>query len=881
MREQRLGTECAACYPQNSAESRKIELNRAWCGRCSRQNVHQVRAKRMGKPSCTNPERAATRPFAQRRGGIARLCAGLGLTACAAIGLTASACAQTQATTLPLLLPSAAAFDAQGNLYFAETGNHVVRKVTPDGVITTVAGNGVQGFAGDNGEATAAELDSPTGLAVDSAGDIFIADSHNHRVREVYVASGMIATIAGTGVAGYSGDGGAATAASLDLPTALVLDAAGDVVIADTKNHRVRRIAAATGAITTVAGDGVEGYSGDGGAATAASIDSPNGLALDEAGNLYIADTHNGRVRKVSTTTGVISTVAGVAISGGNMQAFSGDNGPATAAGLALPRGLTMDAAGNLYFADSANHRIRRISPTGTITTVAGQGTEAFGGDNAAAVTASLDSPQSVALSPAGQLTLADSGNQRVRQLDAQTTPDIHTIAGLGTVTLGALTLNGPSVVAYGSGSVTATLATSTNATGSVTFLEDSGGTLITLGAAGLNSDSASFNTSALVAATYNLSATYAGDASHSAAQSAVLVMTVSPLGITAAVNPAAILYGQAIPALSGTLTGVLAQDAGKVAAVYTTTAAALSPVGVYPIAAMLTGSAAGNYSVSVTPAAILSIAQAPSQTGLTASSSAPGLGLPVTLTVQATSTTSGVPTGRVTLLDGSSTLAVVSLTAGAATFTTSGLAQGAHDLSAAYSGDADFLPSSSATAELAVGAASDFTMTATGTTTQTIPAGSAATYSFSVAMVGAAMASPISLAVQGVPTGATSSINPSYIPPGGAVTSFTMTIQTPLAGLERKTRPGSWDASGEGVLAILLLPVIAFARRRGKVGGFMGIACCVFFAMLVTGCGNRINTDNASIQSTTYTLTVTGTATGPTGNALLHTAVVTLQVLQ
>jgi sugar lactone lactonase YvrE len=798
-------------------------------------------------------------------------------------GVATSARGQTQATTLPLLIPAAVAFDAVGNLYFAETGNNVVRKVTPGGVITTVAGDGVQGFGGDNGMATAAELDSPTGVAVDAVGNLYIADSHNQRVREVAAATGAIATIAGTGVAGFSGDGGAATSARLDLPTALALDAAGNVYVADTENHRVRRIAAGTGAITTVAGNGVEGYAGDGGAATAASIDSPNGVALDAAGNLYIADTHNGRVREVSAATGVIRTIAGTGVVAGNVQAFGGDNGAATAAGLALPRGLTMDAAGNLYFADSANHRIRRISTTGVITTVAGQGSEGFAGDSGAAVTASLDSPQSVAVSPAGQLTLADTGNQRVRQLDAQTTPDIHTIAGLGSTTPGALTLSGPSVIAYGSGWVTATLAATTNATGSVTFLDTSGAAQVTLGAAGLSADAASYNTSALAAGAHSLSATYAGDATHSAAQSPVLAMTVSPLGITATANPAPVLYGQSIPALSGTLTGVLAQDAGKVAAVFTTSAMSLSPVGVYPIAATLTGSAAGNYAVSVTPAASVNIAQATSLTGLTASSSVPGLGLPVTLSVQATSTTSGVPTGKVTLLDGSTTLAVVALTAGAATYTTSGLGLGAHSLSATYSGDANFLPSSSATAELAVGAASDFTMTATGATTQSIPAGSSATYSFAVGLVGAAIASPIVLAVQGVPTGATSSINPSYIPPGGAVTNFTITIQTPLpiGGLERKTRPGELRLGTQVGLAILLLPVIGFARRRKRLCGWLGVACCILLATLATGCGNRINADNASIQSTTYTLTVTGTATGPTGNALLHTATVTLEVLQ
>ena len=515
-----------------------------------------------------------------------------------------SAQAQTPAAP-PLLLPSAIVFDAQGNLYFADTGNHIIREYSVAGVLTTFAGSGVQGYSGDNGPAKAAELDSPQGLALDAAGNLYIADSHNHRIREV-ATGGTITTFAGTGVAGFSGDNGQASAAQFDLPTALAFDSAGNLYVADTNNHRIRRIAATTAVVTTIAGNGMEAFAGDNGLATAASIDSPNGLAIDPAGNLYIADTHNGRVREVSAATRMISTVAGVGFASGNVQGFGGDGGAATAAGMALPRGLILDAAGNLYVADSANQRIRRISTSGTITTVAGQGTEAFAGDNAPAAAASLDTPRAVAISPAGLLTLADTENQRIRQLDALPAPgpDIHTIPWSVGTAPETLSVSGPSQTAYGSGSLSATFTSGALATGSVTFQDTTGGTVIPLGTAtlvanGTGVEAAFFSIAGLSAGAHSIIAVYAGDATHASAQSPVFALTVTPLSIVATPNPASILYGQAIPALTGVLTGVLPQDAGNVAAAFSTSALPLSPAGIYPITAALSGSAAGNYPVS------------------------------------------------------------------------------------------------------------------------------------------------------------------------------------------------------------------------------------------------------------------------------------------
>ena len=189
----------------------------------------------------------------------------------------AQALAQTSALTVPLILPSAIVFDSAGNLYLAETANHLIRKVDTTGNITTIAGTGTQGFSGDTGPATSATLDSPQGLALDSANNLYIADTHNHRIRKLSLATGIITTIAGTGTPGFSGDNASAAAAQLNLPTALALDTAGNLYLADTANHRIRRIDATTGIITTIAGNGTQGFSGDNAAAAAANIDSPTG----------------------------------------------------------------------------------------------------------------------------------------------------------------------------------------------------------------------------------------------------------------------------------------------------------------------------------------------------------------------------------------------------------------------------------------------------------------------------------------------------------------------------------------------------------------------------------------------------------------------------
>jgi hypothetical protein len=312
------------------------------------------------------------------------------------------------ASAATLANPSSVTYDTSGNQFIADAQNDVVRKISGSGVITTIAGSGVEGYGGDGGAATAAFLDTPTGVAVDSGGNLYIADSHNHCIRRV--SAGIITTIAGTGKAGFSGDGGAATAAQLWLPIAVAVDLRGDIYIADTNNQRIREIQG--GIIRTIAGDGEELFAGDGAPAILAVLDGPTGVAVDALGNIYIADRHNHRVRKIGID-GTITTLAGSgasSFSGG----YSGDGAAATNAAMAKPSGVSVDAAGNVYIADTDNQRIRQVSGGG-IVTIAGSGQQGFGADGTSPSSVNLNSPRAVMPDANGNLAISDTLNQKIR----------------------------------------------------------------------------------------------------------------------------------------------------------------------------------------------------------------------------------------------------------------------------------------------------------------------------------------------------------------------------------------------------------------------------------------------------------------------------------
>jgi hypothetical protein len=826
----------------------------------------------MGTQSITHPPRS---PHAPLR---------IALLLLLSLASPLNAPAQTttvSALTVPLILPSAIVFDATGNLYFAETGNHVIRKLDTAGNITIIAGTGTQGFSGDTGPATSATLDSPQGLALDSTSNLYVADTHNHRIRKLNLTTGIITTIAGA-TPGFSGDNALATSARLNLPTALALDAAGNLYLADTGNHRIRKITASTGIITTIAGTGTQGFSGDTGLAISATIDSPTGLALDSANNLYLADTHNHRIRKITATTGLITTIAGTGAPG-----FSGDISAATTATLALPHGLTIDTQGNLYLADTANHRIRRIdATTGIITTVAGDGTQAFSGDGGPAIAASLDSPRNTAVSPSTLLTLSDTGNQRIRQLTAAPAPatTIQTIAGIGVTAPGSLTLTSPSVIVYGTGQLTATLTSATPASGPITFFDTTSSTTTTLGTATLGANIATLPTNTLPAGLHTLTATYAGDQTHGSAQSSTFALTITPQQLTATIAPITLLYGQPIPGISGNLTGVLSQDASNLSATFTTTATAFSPAGTYPISATLTGPAAGNYAVA-SPIATLIIHPAPTLVTLDNLIANATAGSSITLTAHvASSTAAGTFPGTVTLLDGGNPLFALPISpTGDVVFTIPSITAGPHSFTTFYSGSINFTSSTSSPQLITVTTGPttnpDFTLAPIGTTSQTIPSGSSASYNFTVQFQGN-MSSPVALAATGLPNLSTASFNPPTLPPGSATNTFTLTIATPnITALESHPNhpPIAW--------ALLLLPIVVLSLRPHsyraitKLFTLALVSLSLFFA---SGCGDRISTaDSLALTAKTYTVTVTGTATTSTGSILQHATTVTLLLEQ
>lgn len=399
------GTDCSEAYNLNSriTLSTRVTSSTArflgWGGDCSSAGMNSsVQLLMDGDKTCSAE-------YEQVTGTIIETIAGSGVGGFAGDGGAALAA--------QLSLPTGLAIDSAGNIYLADVGNNRIRKITPQGVVSSVAGNGAGDFGGDGAQAVNAALNFPTDVVVDTDGNLYIADSRNNRVRKV-APSGIISTLAGTGVAGFSGDGAAATAAQLNRPTGLALDASGKLYIADSRNHRIR-VVDNNGNISTLVGTGVAGFSGDGEAAATAQLSVPVSVTLDHAGYLYIVDQGNHRVRFVDLQ-GMIYSLAGNGTAG-----FSGDRGRAVDAQLNNPLDVVVDSGGQAYISDVFNHRIRRVA-NGVIDTVAGTGNGGYSGDGGPALLAELNQPWGLAVNADGQLLLSDLVNHVLRRVDTSVT---------------------------------------------------------------------------------------------------------------------------------------------------------------------------------------------------------------------------------------------------------------------------------------------------------------------------------------------------------------------------------------------------------------------------------------------------------------------------
>ena len=633
------------------------------------------------------------------------------------------------ATEAPIFLPMGVAIDAKGNLYLADSNNDRIRRVDGQtGLISTVVGNGTSGYSGDGGLATVARISNPGGLILDGAGNLYFADSNNDVIRRVDAVSGIITTVAGIPqMNGYTGSGGLATSARLSKPEGLALDAAGDLYIADTGNHAIREVSATTGTISTVAGTGVPGYNGDHILAVDAELSGPWSLSLGPDGSLYIADTTNQRVRTVTAATGMITTVAGT-----GTQGASGDGALATAALLNAPAAVLLDPAGNLYIADSGNNRIREISAaTGNIQTLSGGSTEGFSGDGGPANLASMYGPYALVFDQSGNLFFSDMFNNRVREIHASVaTLPAFPVMRVGKVSVPQI----QGLLNNGNANLTVATPTLLNAALDLATTTCNAGSILTFNTAGnlcnFGVDFAPVSVGADVLGTVTAPSN-AGNSPgiiHFSGQ----VLTVQPttLSLSSSQNPSligtAVTFTATVSAggdtTSGTVSflnngtpiagcGDITEGSNQKAACSTTAL----PLGTSSISASYSGDANDASSVSPT---ILEVIKQPATIMLTASPNPAVVTATVALTATATAAT-GTPTGTVTFYDGATVIGSANLNSGGiASFSTASLAVGTQSLTAQYSGDTtNAADTSRAVNEVVQQATTTTTLSSSGTT--------------------------------------------------------------------------------------------------------------------------------------------------------------------
>ncbi len=678
-------------------------------------------------------------------------------------------------------------------------------------------------------------------------------------------SAGTITTFAGTGGASFDGDGGKAAAAQLKGPTALAVDGSGALLVCDTGNQRVRRVS--EGTISTVAGSGEQGFAGDGGPALAARVDSPGGVVVASDGRVFISDTHNQRVRVINAS-GVISTIAGT---GG--RGFGGDGGPAIGAVLSAPRGLGLDGAGDLLIADEGNQRIRKVSSAGTISTVAGSGVEGAGWDGQDVLLAAARAPRGVAVSSFGTPVYADRLNGTVREVT--TSAGLFQPAALAPGRASVVTSAATQGMTYGgSGSAALSVLGPVGRPQGQVQLSENG---VGMSAAVLTSGTTTVGMNGLSAGPHHLVATYIGDGLNPGS-SASFDVAVAAAPLTATASSMQVAYGLPVPQLAGSVSGLLPQDAGAVDVSFNVGDGTAPPVGTYPITATLNGPKAANYLVSMSPSSgSLQVVKAGTSAVLD-SVDLSFVGMPLTLSATIAPATSGQPTGTVQFLDGTTVVATASLGGGTATALYSSPPIGLRNLSVQYLGDGNFLPSVSASSGVRVADLPDFTLATSGLSAASTAAGGMASYSVLVGAGPEPFTGAVSLSATGLPSGALVSFSPPQVVPGSGSATVTVAVQTSAAqtAVARGANQRS-TATGAGVgLGVLCCLGLCRRRLRRSAFGLLGAV------VLLSGCGARqVGEGTGGVLAQTYTFQVAGTATNLAGKVVTHTTTLTLTVQQ
>ena len=781
--------------------------------------------------------------------GTLQLVAGLG-SGCS--GQTDSWGDGCLANQINIYQPWGTSSDLLGNVFIGDSGHNIIRKVALDGTVTLWAGTGVAGYSGDGGPATSAQFNFPQNGSIDAQGNLYVADYYNNVIRKI-TAAGIVTTVAGNNSlgAGYSGDGGPATSAQLNYPQSVMFDAAGDLLIDDTGNNVMRKIAP-DGTITTIAGNGSAGYSGDGGPALSAQFNGPWDLDVDSYGNIYIPDVYNDAIRKINVRTpptlSFANTQVGQTSAAQDVRIINFGNSALSIGSIAVSSGFSLGGADTtcsttnqvlapgtscvlgIEFAPTVSGNIGGsvVLTDGDMNASGSQQTITLNGTNGPA-------SQAITIASTGALNYADSSVivDASAQTSARAAAQPTAIVGKPSPKSVTPVIN-PSLVATATSGLPVSLA-------------------VTSGPATLNGNTLNISAAGVV----TVQATQPGNSVYAPATPVTKSIIVNPAPLMVTANNVSVPYGEPIPALTGTLTGVVRDDG--ITASYTTTATTGSPAGSYAITPVLSdpNNRLSNYAVSLNKGTLY-IGQDVTSTTLQTSATNVMSQSSVTLTAKVTGFDAATA-GNVNFLDGSAVLGTSAIDGtGTAVLSTSALAVGTHSLKASYAGTTDYAVSTSPAVSEIV---EDFQLSAT-TGSATVNPGGAAVFTVQFTPVNATnIVGAVNLTLTGLPTGASYTVSPAVVQAGSGATPITVTVNTTNANARSFSLPPIVPIVGPGMfwpLLALTLPGIFLLYRKARFRTLRPTLAMLAVAILMA-IGMSACSGGSSQSAQSYTMTLTG----------------------